>query len=382
VQTTVAPEAFAALTRTQAPTTDRRAVSDVAQLLHGERFALWVGFGARHAAPQVLRFAERYQTPVFSTPRGKGVFPESHLQYVGVTGLGGHTSVSETLRSYDPRYVLVLGTRLHESSSFWSPDYVPSGGFIHVEVDPSVPGRAYASTPTLAVEGEVGRFLDLLAEELPQSSGADSWLPRKPAVVGEVSSAAGRVRPEALMAAIQSNVIDGTDAIVIAESGNSFIWSQHHLCFDHPRRYRASTQVGSMGHAVSGVVGAADATGRKAFAITGDGSMLMNNEISTAVAHGIPAAWIVLNDGHYNMCRQGMASLGLSPADTSIPDTDFVAIARAMGGDGLRVESEVELKTAFDRALSSKLPFVLDVLIDIDAEAPSHGRNRRLAAER
>lgn len=74
VQTAVAPEAFATLARTAPPTTDRRAVSQVARLLDGQRFALWVGFGARHAAEEVRRFAERYQTPVFATPRGKGVF--------------------------------------------------------------------------------------------------------------------------------------------------------------------------------------------------------------------------------------------------------------------------------------------------------------------
>ncbi len=382
VQTEAAPREFASITRAPAPESDRGSAADVAARLAGKRFALWVGFGARHASREIVRFAERYGTPVFATPRGKGVFPESHLLYTGVTGLGGHTSVAETLSSYAPEFVLVLGTRLHESSSFWSGDYAPPGGFIHVDVDPTVPGQAYCDQPTVVVQAEIAAFLAVLTEELGDASPDDDWLPRKPIPANPGTSQPGRVRPEFLMEAIQSGVIDDTDAIVIAESGNSFIWSQHHLSFDQPRRYRASTQVGSMGHAVAGVVGAAHATGRKAVAITGDGSMLMNNEISTAVAHGIPAVWVILNDGHYNMCRQGMASLGLSPADTAIPPTDFVGIARAMGADGLRVGCEDDLKTAFDRALSSNRPFVLDVLVDVDAQAPSHGRNRRLAAQR
>ena len=43
--------------------------------------------------------------------------------------------------------------------------------------------------------------------------------------------------------------------------------------------------------------GAALASGKPAVAIVGDGSMLMNNELHTAVKYGVPAIWIVLNDG-------------------------------------------------------------------------------------
>lgn len=59
----------------------------------------------------------------------------------------------------------------------------------------------------------------------------------------------------------------------------------------------------------------------------------MNNEVSTAVRFEIPSVWIVLNDGRYNMCAQGMALQGLSgniPIDTEIPSTNFAAIARTV----------------------------------------------------
>src|SRR5258705_6472881 len=103
-----------------------------------------------------------------------------------------------------------------------------------------------------------------------------------------------------------------------------------------------------MGHAAAGVVGAANGSGGKAVAIIGDGAMLMNNEINTAVKFDLPAVWIVLNDARYNMCEQGMATLGLS-ADATFPEVDFAMLARALGADGIRVEREAELGPALLR---------------------------------
>ena len=134
------------------------------------------------------------------------------------------------------------------------------------------------------------------------------------------------------MAAIQRVVVDRRHRLVLAESGNSFAWATHCLRFRDAGRYRVSTGVGSMGHCAAGVVGAAFASGHPAVAIVGDGAMLMNNEINTAVKLGAPAVWIVLNDSRYNMCEQGMAVLGL--ADAGIPEVDFAMLAQAMGAAG------------------------------------------------
>ncbi len=136
-----------------------------------------------------------------------------------------------------------------------------------------------------------------------------------------------------------------------------------------------------MGHTVAGVVGAAQARNGKAVAIVGDGAMLMNNEISTAVKYQIPAVWIVLNDARYNMCHQGMTLLGLKGADAAIPPANFVQIACGMGAEGIRVEKESDLQAALEKAIASTVPFVVDVAIDANRPAPSKGRNQSLAAQ-
>ena len=61
-----------------------------------------------------------------------------------------------------------------------------------------------------------------------------------------------------------------------------------------------------MGQATAGVLGAAIGRGGKAVAVVGDGAMLMNSEVSTAVQYRVPAVWVVLNDAGYGMIAHGM----------------------------------------------------------------------------
>jgi acetolactate synthase-1/2/3 large subunit len=354
----------------------------VSARLAGEPVCLWVGYGARHAAESVRALAERLGAGVLCTPRAKGVFPERHPLYVGVTGAGGHEAAAAYVDRVRPRRTLVLGSRLGEASSFWDPRLVPEEGFVHVDLNASAFGAAYPAAPTDGVEAEIGAFVEALLGGLPRGP-ARAWpqiatpFPTPPA-----PRRFGPVRPAVLMDAVQRVIVEGSDALVLTESGNAFGFGNHHLRFMAPGRYRSSAAWGSMGHMVCGVVGAAVATGRKAVAIVGDGAMLMNNEINTAVAAGAPAVWIVLNDAGFGIVRDGMTLSKLDPFASRIPRVDFVAFARAQGADGVRVAEEGALDLALEQALSAKKPFVVDVLMDENTVSPAiAGRVASLEAQ-
>jgi len=363
------------------PTVNPAAIARCVGLLSGRPFAIWAGFGARHASARLLAFAERTGAVVMCSPRAKGVIPETHRLFIGVTGMGGHTaSVVAHMREHAPYRTLVLGTRLGEPTSFWNPGLVPEGGFVHVDLDPMVPGVAYPLADTYAVQGHSDEVLGALLDAWPdQASSVAEVAPPHPAF--PALDAGGKVRPDFLMAMLQEEVVDGSDAIVLAESGNAFTWATHYLRFPEPNRYRVSTNLGSMGHAATGALGVASATGRPAVVISGDGSMLMNSEVNTAVKAQLPVVWVVLNDGRYNMCFQGMDALGMGgAADATFPPVDFALLARAMGAHSIRVEHETELRGALAQALACGGPFVVDVIIDADRVAPTHGRNEGLRA--
>ena len=358
--------------RVSAPAAPADEVADCARLLKSGPFAIWAGFGATEAAPLVRELVDRTGAKVFCSPRAKGVIPERHPSYLGVSGLGGHEAVIDYMVQEKPQWVLVLGTRLGEATSFWDRDLLPLQGFLHVDLDPSVPGTAYPDFPTQTIHAEIGRFLtDLLAHfpDRSRPSVSRKVLPFEDAVPLRL---AGRspVRPQMLMMALQRLVVERSDAFVLAECGNSFAWCNHFLRFDEPGRYRVSTLFGSMGHSAAGVVGAALASGRKAFAVVGDGAMLMNSEISSAAQYQAKAVWVVLNDAGYGMCRDGQRMLGLAGSHIDFPQVDFVDWSRAQGADGVRVETEDMLELALEAALKAEGPFVIDVRVDANEASP------------
>ncbi len=359
---------------TSAP--DPAVVRECVKHLKAERFAIWCGFGSRAAAPEVLALAELSGAPVMCTPRGKGAFPESHPQYLGTTGFGGHDRVLEQLQHAKVERVLVLGSRLGEMSSFWLDALVPQSGLIHVDTDPAVFGCAYPNAFTLGVQADCKAFLvDLLQE----------WGPMRP-VPSQSSSVppplipprSGLVRPSYLMQEVQGQIVEGSTASIITEAGNSFSFCTHYLRFDRPGRYRVSTGFGSMGHASAGVLGLAMATGTRSVAILGDGAMLMLNEMNTAATYGIEALWIVLNDSAYGMIAQGMQSIGWDPFLTNFQRVDFAAVAQAMGVQARGVRDESELRAGLREAMAHKGPFLLDVWIDPEERAPTGSRNKSL----
>jgi acetolactate synthase-1/2/3 large subunit len=361
------------------PVPSKKVITECVDLLSKDSFAIWVGFGARGAGAEIRQLAETTGAAVMCSPRGKGIFPEEHPQFVGVTGFAGHKSVITYMQEQRPLRILVLGTRLGEPTSFWSPVMVPARGFVHVDIDPDVPGVAYPSAETFAIHSEIREFLKALLEHMPVKLGWNKAqsLPH-PECITMHPRTEGLVRPEVLMDAIQHTIVEGSDALVMADSGNSFAWAIHHLRFAQPGRYRISTWFGAMGHFVTGVLGAALACNSKAVAIVGDGAMLMNGEVNTAVKYQIPVVWIVLNDARYNMCHQGMGLLGFKSIDALIPPTDFVMLARSMGADGIRVERECDVFAALEKAMVSKNPFVVDVVIDPTRLAPSMSRIQSL----
>jgi acetolactate synthase-1/2/3 large subunit len=336
-------------------------------------FFLWIGFGARHAGPALRELVDLTGAPVVASPRAKGIFPEDDPAYAGVSGLGGHERVRRILRDLRPAHALVLGTRLGEFTSFWRDELLPSEELIHVDVDPTVFGRAYPHARTLGVHAEVHDFVRRLVARL---TAMHSPRRRPSAMVSAPTRAAraaphdGPIRTSFLFDEVQRIVVDQSRALVLAEPGGAFAWGTRRLVFREPSRWRTTMAWASMGHTAAGVVGAALANGRKAVCLVGDGALLMNNEIHTAVRYRAPAVWVVLNNAEYGMVRHAMTAQRMRPVETALGVVDFAAIARAVGASGERVEREGDIAAALGRALESEGPYLVDVVVDPEERGP------------
>jgi len=362
---------------------DSGVIDRIARTLSGSSFVIWAGFGAREGSAALTAFAEKTGAPVMCSPRGKGVFPEDHPLYLGVTGLGGHAAVDEYMTEHRPDYVLVLGTRLGEMTSSWDHNMLPREAFIHVDIDPDVFGAAYPDVTTVGVQSDVGEFLTELLRRGGAELRSSAKPPKKnPFPKAPEARAEGPVRPQVLLGAMQRHMLEeGQPVTVMSEAGNAFAWATHWLRFSGSSKYRVSMGFGSMGHAVGAALGIAVVGKQKGVALLGDGAMLMNNEVSTAVQHGAPAVWVVLNDSRYGMIHQGMQSIRYEPFATAIPEADFAKMADAMGAKGIRVVSELELPAALETAMREPGPVVVDVVIDGDEPAPARKRNQSLLGQ-
>ena len=346
-------------------------VEEVRYLMTTKRFYIWVGHGARHAARQVRALADLSGAPVLATPRGKGIVPEDSPQFLMVTGLGGHPAGVEHLERYAPDFALVLGSKLGEPSSGWDPRLIPPGGFVHVDIDASVPGTALEA-PVLAIQAEIGAFLERLLAEGPGIPHRRFFCPGPFPPRLTYREPAGLIRPQALLQAIQAVVAD-VEIPILAEPGSSMAWASHLLRMAKPAQLRIVGSFGSMGQMTCGVIGAACARGGPAVCLTGDGSLLMNNEVNTAVEYNVPAIWIVLNNSRYQMCELGMG-FRADERHARFAECSFVDVARGMGCQAMPVERETDLEPALRDALSAGGPYLLDVRVDPASSPPFASR--------
>jgi acetolactate synthase-1/2/3 large subunit len=104
--------------------------------------------------------------------------------------------------------------------------------------------------------------------------------------------------------------------------------------------------------------------------------------LCTAVEYDIPAVWIVWNNYGWNVIR--LQANGAWPGREIVTsfkkdetgefcNPDFAALAKACGADGAKVEKPGDFKDVFQHAIASNKPFVIDVIVDREARAPSVG---------
>ena len=125
-----------------------------------------------------------------------------------------------------------------------------------------------------------------------------------------------------------------------------------------------------MGFGLGAAIGAQIANPNKqVINIAGDGCFRMNmNEIATAVRQKLPLIEVVINNHVLGMVHQWQELFYEQRySNTVLEDkTDFVKLAQAMGAQAQRVTNKSEFEEAFDKALASKEPFLIDCIIDED----------------
>lgn len=338
------------------------------------------GVLASNALDSLQKFADRTKIPVATTPKAKGVFPESHPLSLGVLGLSGHAQAESYFNSPSLDALMVIGTSLGETVTYnWKENL--SAPIIHIDVDPYEIGKNYPAT--IGIVGDARLVLEEALNIFEKSYAAmpgrhadplcslRNTIPRHiefPAI--DLKSKP--IKPQWMIHELRS-VIPG-DTLLFVDIGNCMMWFGHYFNVPIPGTYFINLGFGAMGHAVAAAAGAQIAApDRSVIVVTGDAAFAMNGmEVHTAAEHQLPVIWIVMNNSGHGMVHQGeMVLRGNVVSQSKFSNTiDFAKLGEALGALSWRVESAKEFNQAISLALSSKQPAVIDVLIDCEEIPP------------
>jgi benzoylformate decarboxylase len=126
---------------------------------------------------------------------------------------------------------------------------------------------------------------------------------------------------------------------------------------------------GGLGYGMPAAVGVALAKpGTRVIGLIGDGSSMYSIQALWSAAQlRLPITFLILNNRRYAALQDFAPVFGFAAEDpvqgTELPDLDFVALAKGMGCDALRVSDPRSLRDALTQGLRSAGPSVIDVQI-------------------
>ncbi|MGD9799738.1 MAG: thiamine pyrophosphate-dependent enzyme, partial [Parvularculaceae bacterium] len=151
------------------------------------------------------------------------------------------------------------------------------------------------------------------------------------------------------------------------EVGQHQMWAAQHFHFDEPGRWMTSGGLGTMGYGLPAAIGVQAAyPDALVIDIAGDASVQMTmQEMSTAVQHELPVKIFILNNAYLGMVRQWQELLHGGRYSHSYSESlpDFVKLAEAYGGVGIRAETPDELDAKIMEMIDVKKPVLFDCVV-------------------
>ncbi|MCF4127834.1 thiamine pyrophosphate-binding protein [Methylobacterium sp. SyP6R] len=338
---------------------DPAGVAQAVEVLWGARRPLVVtGRGAKTAGPELVRLLDALGAVYLDTQESRGLVPADHPATVGAMRAAAMTEAD---------VVLVIGRKLDYQLGYGSPAVFPDARFVRIAdtagelVDNRRGEPELLATPALALAA----IVDAAGNHAPARD--KTWaeglrarhLKRSTGAAVPQTGEDGRIHPAAIFAAIRH--VASPDYIAVADGGDLLSFARVGL---EARTYLDAGAFGCLGIGVPYATAASLAfPDRQVICVTGDGAFGINAmEIDTAVRHGAKPVIIVSNNAAWNIERYDQEfNYGGRVVGTLLADSDYAAMARALGAHGERVERPGDLAPAIARALAANAPALIDV---------------------
>ena len=346
-----------------------------------QRPLLVIGYGARNSANAIERLIDVLNVPYVTTPQGKGILSEDHALSLRNCGLGASQWIREYVKT-PPDTVLVLGTDLDDCSIGTTKLGDSKTTIIHVDTNPKVFNRRYATT--LGIVSDVESFAWKLAQRFEgERSLFDHSLIDEVKSIPAFDEASFKtddsvpIAPHRALADLQS----AAPVRFVTDIGEHMLFCLHYLTIHGNNMFSIDLGLGSMGSGICQAIGMTIGDRKQTIIVCGDGGMQMHGmEMLTAIREELPIIFVVFNDARYNMVYHGFSFLFGRKENLGETDyVDFAMIAQALGVKGVRIDEPGQInKELLDSLWATGKPAVLDVRINKDIRIKGAGRNEAL----
>jgi pyruvate dehydrogenase (quinone) len=350
---------------------DLQVAADI--LNSGERVALLVGQGARHAREQVIAVAERLGAGITTSLLGKPYVDETLPYVAGTMGHLGTTASAHLLGTCDT--LLIVG-----SNDPWTEFYPQPGQARAVQID--LDGRYLGNRYPVEVGlvGDAARTLSSLLGLLRERTD-HPWRREVEQHVAEWREIAERraftpaepVNPERVLRELDRQLPG--DARVALDVGSVVYWYARQLRVPQGVPVHLSSTLASMGCGVPyGIAAKLGAPERPVIVLSGDGGFQMTGIAELVTVSRLWREWsdprfvvCVLNNGdlaEVSWEQREMEGEPRFPASQALPEFPYAEYAELLGLRGERVEDPEHLAGAWERALGANRPVLLEVRTD------------------
>jgi 3D-(3,5/4)-trihydroxycyclohexane-1,2-dione acylhydrolase (decyclizing) len=320
----------------------------------------------------LLDFAKTHNIPLVETQAGKGAVDWEEPLHFGSPGVTGTGCGNELAAKAD--LVIGVGTRFQDfTTGSWTVFSAPGRKLLSINIhgydahkraaQPLVSDAKVALEKISAALGK-HRFQD------PDFAARTKWFQTTDALFAAPKT--NELPTDAqVIGAVDRNA--GKQSLIMCAAG-TMPGALHVLWRAAQGGYHMEYGFSCMGYEIAGAMGIKMALPqRDVICMIGDGSYMMaNSELATAVMMGVPFTVVLTDNRGYGCINRLQMATGGAPFNNLLrdsyqvnePNLDFVAHARAMGANAVKVANIADLEAEMQKAKSATIPTV--IVIDTD----------------
>ncbi len=340
-----------------------------------ERPVIFCGHGVvlSNAGKELLKFAEKIDSPIASTLLGISAFPNDHPKHLGWMGMHGTVQANRAIQNCD--LIIAFGMRFDDRVTSKLDEYAKNANVIHIEIDPSeIDKNVRASVGINADVKETLKVLNLNNNIVIKKHS--EWFKKIEDYKSELGEwhkkeleygygKEGKLLMKTIITKL-SEVTKGKDLIVTDVGQHEMITAKYYN-FQTTNSLFLSGGSGTMGCSLPMAIGVKYARpDETVWSISGDGGFQMNiQELGTIMENTVDLKIVILNNHFLGMVRQWQTLFFDGRySGTPMLNPDYGLIAKAYGIPYLKIEKKEDIENAFIKAKTNKGAFMLEFECD------------------